>query len=48
MCILRSNQHQIYMLQIKKKSLSIIDDKRYAVDRYNMLPFDHRLTFIDL
>ena len=47
MRVLRSKQHQIYMLEIEKNSLSIFDDKRYSVDRYNTLPFGHPLTFVD-
>ena len=47
MRVLRSKGHQIYMLEIEKNSLSIFDDKRYAVDRYSTLPFGHPRTVLD-
>ena len=47
MRVLRSKQHQLYMLEIDKCSLSLFDDKRYAVDRVHTLPFGHALASVE-
>ena len=37
----RSERHQIYMVEIEKNSLSLYDDKRWAVDKIQTLPYGH-------
>ena len=38
---IRSHSHQLYIEQLRKKSLSLFDTKRYATDRFSTLPFGH-------
>ena len=40
----RSYNHEIYMIQTTKQVMSLLDDKRWWVDKYTSLPYGHPST----
>lgn len=41
MNLIRSYEHQLYIVSQSKLSLSLFDDKRYWVDKFSSLPYHH-------
>ena len=44
MRVIRSKNHQLYIQELTKTSLSSWDDKRFAMDSISTLPYGHILT----